>query len=372
MEAVMSDHAVSVSKVTDADIDALWQLEQRCFTSDRLSKRRMRFYMSAPHAEFVLAKAGGPVLGYALLLCRRGTLLTRLYSIAVDPDARGLGIAGHLIDELERRALLRGKPFMRLEVAVNNQAAIALYEKRGFHQFGMYNHYYEDESDALRMQKALRMPAGHSKHALYPWYQQSTAFTCGPAALMMAMTSINSNSEMSVHEELSIWREATTIYMTSGHGGSHPLGLALSAHHRGFRADVWINQPLPLFTDGVRSEHKKQVIELVENDFAEQAQKAGVIFRQFQWQLNDIEAALAKDSAVVCLISTYAFDKRKAPHWVVITSVDDHCVYIHDPDPGEEEHVEFQHIPLSRDDFLRLATYGKRKIRTAVIISPAA
>ena len=84
MEAVMSDHAVSVSKVTDADIDALWQLEQRCFTSDRLSKRRMRFYMSAPHAEFVLARAGGPVLGYALLLCRRGTLLTRLYSIAVN------------------------------------------------------------------------------------------------------------------------------------------------------------------------------------------------------------------------------------------------------------------------------------------------
>ncbi|WP_223858068.1 GNAT family N-acetyltransferase/peptidase C39 family protein [Salinimonas profundi] len=372
MEAVMSGHAVSLSKVADADIDALWQLEQRCFTSDRLSKRRMRFYMSAPHAEFVLARANGLVVGYALLLCRRGTLLTRLYSIAVDPEARGLGIAAQLIDELERRALLRGKPFMRLEVAVNNRAAIALYEKLGFHQFGIYNHYYEDESDALRMQKALRMPASQSKHELYPWYQQSTEFTCGPAALMMAMTSLNKHSNMSQHEELTIWRQATTIYMTSGHGGSHPVGLALSAHQRNFEAEVWMNQALPLFTDGVRSEHKKQIIELVETDFAGQARKEGVAIRQFQWQLSDIETALDYGKAVVCLISTYAFDKRKAPHWVVITGVDDQCVYIHDPDPGDDEHVEFQHIPLSREDFLRLATYGKRKIRTAVIIGPAA
>ena len=44
---------------------------------------------------------------------------------------------------------------MRLEVAVGNAGAIALYKKLGFTQFGMYTDYYDDHTDALRMQKVL-------------------------------------------------------------------------------------------------------------------------------------------------------------------------------------------------------------------------
>ena len=41
--------------------------------------------------------------------------------------------------------------------------------------------------------------------------------------------------------------------MTSGHGGCHPLGLALAARQRGFSAETWINLQQPLFVDGVRN-----------------------------------------------------------------------------------------------------------------------
>lgn len=371
MEQTVS--SVVISEAVPEDIDALWALEQRCFSSDRLSRRRMRYYAQASHAEFVVARHAQHVVGYALLLCRRGTQLTRLYSIAVDPDARGLGVAGSLLRALEERALLRGKPFMRLEVAVDNQPAIALYKKMGFKQFGMYSHYYENDADALRMQKALHWPAQVVARHPYPWYRQTTEFTCGPAALMMAMAALEPDYTMTQHDELAIWRQATTIFMTSGHGGCHPIGLALAAQDKGFVPSVWLNQPLPLFTDGVRSEHKKHIVELVELEFAEQAAAQAIQVQEFAWQLDDLAAALAQNHTVVCLISTYQFDKRKAPHWVVVTGIDDTCVYIHDPDPLEDDEnpVNFQHIPVAREDFLRLASYGKRKIRTALVLAPA-
>ncbi|MCG7814557.1 GNAT family N-acetyltransferase, partial [Alteromonas sp. MCA-1] len=117
------------------DLASLQHIEQTCFTTDRLSKSRFKFYIDAQHAELIVAErepstsssnldknkpSVNSIVGYGLLLLRRGTQLTRLYSIAVLPEARGLGVAEKLINSLGERALLRGKRFMRLEVAVGN------------------------------------------------------------------------------------------------------------------------------------------------------------------------------------------------------------------------------------------------------------
>ena len=307
------------------------------------------------------------LLGYGLLLLRRGTQLTRLYSIAVLPEARGLGVAEKLINSLGERALLRGKRFMRLEVAVGNAGAIALYKKLGFSQFGMYTDYYDDHTDALRMQKVL-VPSKSVKPEIYPWYQQTTDFTCGPSALMMAMCALNNRYEMTQEKELSLWRTATTIFMMSGHGGCHPVGLALAAVNEGYAAKVVINRDVPLFVDGVRDANKKEIVENVEQQFMAEARKKGISVEISDWRVDVIDQTLKAGGAVLCLISTYAFDKKKVPHWVAITSCDSHCYYLHDPDASEGQPVEYQHIPVAREDFLRLASYGTRKVRTLVLL----
>lgn len=46
--------------------------------------------------------------------------------------------------------------FMRLEVAKNNEKAIRLYQKMGYQVFGEYPQYYEDQQDALRMEKSIQ------------------------------------------------------------------------------------------------------------------------------------------------------------------------------------------------------------------------
>ena len=364
------------------DLASLQHIEQTCFTTDRLSKSRFKFYIDAQHAELIVAeraptnsdsnvdkKAQGvnSIVGYGLLLLRRGTQLTRLYSVAVLPEARGLGVAEKLINSLGERALLRGKRFMRLEVAVGNAGAIALYKKLGFSQFGMYTDYYDDHTDALRMQKVL-VASNSVKPEVYPWYQQTTDFTCGPSALMMAMCSLNNHYEMTQEKELLLWRTATTIFMMSGHGGCHPVGLALAAVNEGYAAKVVINQEVPLFVDGVRDGNKKAIVENVEWQFMAEAREKGIAVAISDWPMDVIDQTLKAGGAVLCLISTYAFDKKKVPHWVAITSCDPHCYYLHDPDASDGQPVEYQHIPVAREDFLRLASYGTRKVRTLVLL----
>ncbi|TKB05241.1 GNAT family N-acetyltransferase [Alteromonas portus] len=364
------------------DLASLQHIEQTCFTTDRLSKSRFKFYIDAQHAELIVAErepvsahskhdknkqSVNSIIGYGLLLLRRGTQLTRLYSIAVLPEARGLGVAEKLINSLGERALLRGKRFMRLEVAVGNAGAIALYKKLGFSQFGMYTDYYDDHTDALRMQKVL-VPSKSVKPEVYPWYQQTTDFTCGPSALMMAMCALNNRYEMTQEKELSLWRTATTIFMMSGHGGCHPVGLALAAVNEGYAAKVVINQDVPLFVDGVRDTNKKMIVENVESQFVAEARRKGISVEISDWRIDVIDQTLRAGGAVLCLISTYAFDKKKVPHWVAVTSCDPHCYYLHDPDASEGQPVEYQHIPVAREDFLRLASYGTRKVRTLVLL----
>ncbi|BFT30848.1 GNAT family N-acetyltransferase/peptidase C39 family protein [Alteromonas sp. D210916BOD_24] len=379
---------ITLRVATKHDLDALQHIEKTCFTTDRLSKSRFKFYSEAQHAELIVAEralntvpvelnatqpaplqgeTGMQVVGYGLLLLRRGTQLTRLYSIAVLPDARGLGVAEKLINSLGERALLRGKRFMRLEVAVSNIGAIALYNKLGFSQFGMYSDYYDDHTDALRMQKVL-VPSKSLNAEAYPWYQQTTDFTCGPSALMMAMRALDSRYEMSQEKELSLWRTATTIFMMSGHGGCHPVGLALAAVNEGYSAKVIINQDVPLFVDGVRDPEKKAIVESVESQFILEARRKGISVDITDWHIEVIDQTLKAGGAVLCLISTYAFDKKKVPHWVAITGCDPHCYYLHDPDASDGQPVEYQHIPVAREDFMRLASYGTRKVRTLVLL----
>ncbi|MCT7656069.1 peptidase C39 family protein [Oceanimonas sp. NS1] len=90
-----------------------------------------------------------------------------------------------------------------------------------------------------------------------PYYRQTTEFTCGPASLMMALSALDATHHTQPDEELQLWREATTIFMTQGHGGCGPHGLALAAHRRGFAVELVLNQDGPLFINSVRSPDKK-------------------------------------------------------------------------------------------------------------------
>jgi len=365
---------LAVRPAQSTDLEGLVALENASFATDKLSRRSFRHWLSSDHRALLLAEWAGLVAGYILIIYHPGTRLARIYSLAVAPQLRGNGIAKTLMLAGEQAARDDGRLYLRLEVSVDNTPAIRLYEALGFQKFGLYRDYYQDHKDALRYQKRIRRYRDTPQHRSVHWLRQTTPFTCGPAALMMAMHALNKSYLPSREQEIELWREATTIFMTSGHGGCHPIGLALAAKRRRFSVEVWINQTGSLFIDSVRSEDKKQIVELVDTCFKREAAEQGVAIHYANITQNDLIAAFEAGAIPLILISTFSMDRKKAPHWVVMSGFDKDCLYMHDSDPddGRQSELDCQFIPIAREDFDRMSCFGKSRLRTAVIVWPSA
>jgi ribosomal protein S18 acetylase RimI-like enzyme len=221
--------AYEIREAQREDLDALMAVEESCFATDRLSRRAMRQWLEKKHRIMLVASVDGAVAGYALIIHHQGTRLGRLYSIAVLESRRGLGLARALLSEGEKRAAQRGCIDLRLEVAHVNKRAIAIYQAAGYREFGLLQDYYEDHSDAVRMQKRILQPQASARLLPLVWLPQQMEFTCGPAALMMALQHLAPNYIPSLTEELRIWREANTVFMTSGPGAPGREGGSLDS-----------------------------------------------------------------------------------------------------------------------------------------------
>lgn len=365
-----------IRPATPADVPALAALEERCFDTDRLSARSFRHAVKQGNASLILDDDGGAgtIRGYSLILFHRNTSLARLYSFAVLPEFRRLGIAKALLAESEAIAVGRDASSMRLEVRVDNEAAIAFYRTAGYRQFSTYPDYYEDHVDALRMEKRL-VPHLPSDLSPVPYYPQTLEFTCGPACVMMAMKALRPQVELDRMLELRLWREATTIFMTSGHGGCGPFGLALSAWNRGFDVDLHVSDDIGLFVDTVRSEEKKQVIRLVQEDMLKDIAETGIRVSHVPLSLQEIRARFEEGAIPVVLVSTYRLTGDKAPHWVTVTGFDEHFVYIHEPYVDREEdetETMCMGIPIPQGDFERMMRYGRTKQHAVILIKEKA
>lgn len=366
-------HTFSIRPATKEQIDALVDLENACFDSDRLSRRNFQWMLSRANSSLLAAQSPeGRLLGYILVLFHRGTSLARIYSVAVSPEARGTGLGRALVEAAEAEAKLRERTYMRLEVRKDNAAAIRLYRKLGYREFETWLHYYEDEADALRFEKRIETAAPRSRIKV-PYFPQTTPFTCGPAALMMAMTALGPEDyQASPEEELQLWREATTIFMTSGHGGCGPRGLALAAHARGFHPEIFLNQGGPLFMEGVRSQSKKRILQRVHEDFKRRAEAAAIPTYDKPLTLATVRELIEQGSIPLVLISSYRLYGEKAPHWVVITGLNDRFIFFNDPSVDREAHetdTDRINIPMRLEDFSRMAQFGRAQLKAAVVIS---
>ena len=104
----------------------------------------------------VLDRAGG-VGGYAILSIAAGE--AHILNLCVDPKFRQLGYGEKLLDDVLARAADAEVREIFLEVRPSNRKAIALYEKKGFHQVASRPAYYqarEGREDAAVLSRILR------------------------------------------------------------------------------------------------------------------------------------------------------------------------------------------------------------------------
>lgn len=144
-----------IRRATPADLDALLALEEATFTTDRISRAQWRRHIASHSACVLVHGAPAAIDAAAVVFYRRGSRNARLYSLAVHARTRGSGLGGSMLAACEADARAHGCTAMRLEVHTGNDAALALYERRGYLRRARLSRFYEDGTDAWRYAKSL-------------------------------------------------------------------------------------------------------------------------------------------------------------------------------------------------------------------------
>jgi ribosomal protein S18 acetylase RimI-like enzyme/predicted double-glycine peptidase len=361
----------SIRAARPDDLADLLAIETEAFTHDRISRRSFRRFLESPGASCLIAELDGKAVGYALLLFRAGTALARLYSFAVLAEMRGRGVARPLLAAAEADAYARDRIVLRLEVREDNTPARRVYERSGYRVHGRVAGYYADGMAALRMEKPLHDAEAQASRV--PYFAQTTDFTCGPSCLVMALKHFLPETEMGERLELRLWRESTTIYLASGHGGCGPFGLAVAAAERGLRAQVRLTPPGHLFMSSVRDADKRRVMEIVQDDYRAQAVELGIPVLEEQLSPRQLAETVAGGGLAIVLISEYRMLGRRGPHWVLVTGEDGRHLFVHDPWLGYEGYETTQdaaNLPIPDGEFERMARWGKPPVRAQIILTP--
>ena len=145
----MSEDALIYRLATDADLDAVADLEARCFTNPWTREMLARELAQSDVAYvFVLRMPDGTMAGF----CSCWIVADELHinTIAVDGQYRRQGLATRLMIHVMGEAARRGARRATLEVRASNEAARKLYESLGFAVTAVRRRYYTSpEEDAL-------------------------------------------------------------------------------------------------------------------------------------------------------------------------------------------------------------------------------
>lgn len=138
---------VQVRRLAYSDLPAVISIERRSFPTP-WSLAMFVLELSKPSGICLAAGRGDELLGY--VVCSRYDQVWHLMNIAVAPEHREAGVAGHLMRRLLEES--QGKLPFTLEVRVSNGRAIGMYERFGFRSAGVRPRYYHDNGeDALIM-----------------------------------------------------------------------------------------------------------------------------------------------------------------------------------------------------------------------------
>ncbi|MYV55865.1 ribosomal protein S18-alanine N-acetyltransferase [Streptomyces sp. SID3212] len=142
------------------DIEAVLALEHDLFPEDAWSPGM--FWSELAHARgpgatrrYVVAEAGGRIVGYAGLAAAGG--LGDVQTIAAARDQWGTGLGSRLLTDLLQHASAAECEEVLLEVRVDNIRAQKLYERFGFEPIGFRRGYYQPGNvDALVMRLPMQ------------------------------------------------------------------------------------------------------------------------------------------------------------------------------------------------------------------------
>jgi len=138
-----------IRAATLEDLPALVGLEKLLFGVEAWSEAQVRAELTGPGREVLVACEEDAVIGYVITLLVGE--VADLQRIGVHPARQRQGLAAALL----ARALERPAARMLLEVAEDNEAALAFYAQHGFVEIGRRPRYYRSGAAAIVMEHRM-------------------------------------------------------------------------------------------------------------------------------------------------------------------------------------------------------------------------
>ncbi|HUI74234.1 MAG TPA: N-acetyltransferase [Candidatus Acidoferrum sp.] len=153
---------LAIRSYTPADFTALHRLDEKCFPPGiAYSKNLLRYFLTQPAAECLVAEDLGKIVGF--ILTEENPPLAHIITLDVDASRRRQGVGTLLLNESENNLALRGVRTVLLETATTNDSGVAFWQRHGYRIEAVLKNYYPGHLDAYEMRKPL--PVAGDKRA---------------------------------------------------------------------------------------------------------------------------------------------------------------------------------------------------------------
>ena len=156
MIAPMAEPPTTIRDMAHDDLSMVSDIERRSYEFP-WSHGVFRDCLLAGYQSIVLMREDR-VAGYGILSVAAGE--AHILNLCIEPDFRSYGYGERLLDEMLFRARAASVREIFLEVRPSNEAALALYKKKGFYQVANRPAYYQanhGREDAAVLAKKLVM-----------------------------------------------------------------------------------------------------------------------------------------------------------------------------------------------------------------------
>jgi ribosomal-protein-alanine N-acetyltransferase len=141
------------------DFTALLKLDQACFPPGiSYTKTMLRYFLTLPSADCLVAADEKRIAGF--ILTEENPPLAHIITLDVSEKDRRTGVGSNLLAESERNLQLRGVKTILLETSVDNEPAVAFWQRHGYRIEAVLKRYYLGRLDAYEMRKRFSASQG--------------------------------------------------------------------------------------------------------------------------------------------------------------------------------------------------------------------
>jgi Peptidase_C39 like family len=210
-------------------------------------------------------------------------------------------------------------------------------------------------------------------HAEARYYAQTTEFTCGAVAALLAAELAGHPGFAGDHAdrrtEIDFWRQASNF------PACEPVGLAVALRRHigaGRGVEVAINPHTPVLLDDFTGFQREFRIELVE-DSLQHAAELQIPVRDDRIEVAEIAARIAHGEIALLLITQTPMHGQNEPHWITAHASDGQSfVIVQDPwidAPAGETWVDTHDLPVRLTDLNRMCNWGEESYRGVVLLA---